>query len=72
MYRTTYDENTKLWSGSTNAPLYNPNISIAHFVLRYLRLHGSRTAQVSFLLQKKADNIFYKDVYKFVYPTNLR
>lgn len=46
MFQTNFDEKTKLWTGADVPPLFNPNISIAQVLLRMLKIHGSKIAQV--------------------------
>lgn len=46
MFKTTFDEKAKLWSGIERPQLYNPNINIAHAILRSMKLFGSKIAQV--------------------------
>lgn len=46
MFRSVFDEETKLWSGADIPPLYNPNISIGQVLMRSLKLFGSKIAQV--------------------------
>lgn len=46
MFQTYFDEKTKLWTGADVPPLFNPNISIAQVLLRMLKIHGSKIAQV--------------------------
>lgn len=45
MFRTTFDENTKTWSGPP-LPQFNPNESLAVVLLRAMKMHGSKIAQV--------------------------
>lgn len=45
MFRTTFDENTKTWSGPPLPP-FNPNESLAVVLLRAMKIHGSKVAQV--------------------------
>lgn len=47
MFKTTYDEEAKLWSGHDVLPLYNPKISVAQAVLGALSTYGPKIAQVT-------------------------
>lgn len=48
MFRTDFDENTKLWSSVDIPPIFNTNVSMGQILLELMRLHGSKVAQVSF------------------------
>lgn len=45
---TKFEKETLEWSGAKIPPVLNPNISIAHSLLRSMKLYGSKIAQVLF------------------------
>ncbi|XP_055299806.1 probable 4-coumarate--CoA ligase 1 isoform X2 [Sitodiplosis mosellana] len=47
MFQTTFDSKANLWRGFNRPQLYNPNINIAQALLRAMKLHGSKIAQIS-------------------------
>ncbi|XP_055325950.1 uncharacterized protein LOC129579797 isoform X2 [Sitodiplosis mosellana] len=47
MFSTKFDEATKLWSGVTVPPIYNPNVNCAHVLLSSMKVHGSKFAQIN-------------------------
>lgn len=47
MFRTHFDEQSKLWSGAAIPQLFNTKVSIAQVLLRSMKIYGSKIAQVS-------------------------
>lgn len=47
MFRSTFNEETKLWNGANIPSVFDTNISIANILLKSMRTFGSKTAQVS-------------------------
>lgn len=43
-----FDENENLWTSVDAPPLFNPSASLGQIILRALKMHGSRVAQVIF------------------------
>lgn len=46
MFKTQFDEETKLWKGRGSIPLYNPKVSLAQVFLRNCLNYGPKLAQV--------------------------
>lgn len=46
MFKTSYDEENKLWSGRGDLPLYNPEISLAQVLFSAMELNAPKIAQV--------------------------
>lgn len=42
-----YDKVNKTWSTMENPSIFNPNVSIAHLLLKSMEWNGSKIAQVS-------------------------
>lgn len=47
MFFAKFDETNKVWSNDDVPCILNPNISIAHELLRSMQLNGSKIAQVN-------------------------
>ena len=47
MNKTTYNPNTKIWSGPTVHPIYNTKLSLGQLILSVLRQSPSKITQVS-------------------------
>lgn len=64
MFKTTYDKDSKVWSGCDILPLYNPKISVAQVLLSALSTHGSRIAQVhrDIILIKTISSYISRDI----------
>lgn len=64
MFKTTYDKNSKVWSGRDILPLYNPKISVAQVLLSALSTYGSRIAQVhrDIILIKTISSYISRDI----------
>jgi hypothetical protein len=45
-YKTEFDPTTKIWSGPTTLPLYNPNITIGQVVLDTAEKDAAKICQV--------------------------
>jgi hypothetical protein len=45
-YKTEFDSTTKIWSGPTTLPLYNPNITIGQVVLDTAEKDAAKICQV--------------------------
>lgn len=43
---TIYDPKEKIWTGTPIQPLFNPNASVGHVILKALQMHGKKVAQV--------------------------
>lgn len=52
MFSTRYDETENIWYGPDIAPLYNPNINLAHALLHSMSMFGSKVAQVHVKINK--------------------
>lgn len=50
MFKTSYDEENKLWSGRGDLPLYNPEISLAQVLFSAMEQNAPKIAQVYFSL----------------------
>lgn len=48
MWKTTYDEKRKLWHGTAARSLYDPKIGLGEVLLKMMRVHGPKIAQVGF------------------------
>lgn len=47
MFSLKFDDGNKVWRSNTDIPLaFNPNVSIAHLLLKSMEIHGSKIAQV--------------------------
>lgn len=47
MFKTQYDEESKLWRGRDFLPLYNPKVSLAQVILKACVNYGPKLAQVN-------------------------
>lgn len=47
MFSTKFDKETKVWSGKSVLPTFNPKISVAQVILASLNTYGSKIAQVT-------------------------
>lgn len=46
MFHVKFDEENKIWDGCDVPPVFNPNVSLGHILLKSLALNGSKIAQV--------------------------
>lgn len=46
MYRTTFDQKTKIWYGPNTVPHYNPNVSVGQVLLHALGKCPNKIGQV--------------------------
>lgn len=59
MFCTNFDAETKLWSGISGPPLYNPKISVGHVLLHAMKSNPIKIAQVnSALVENDIGNRF--------------
>ncbi|XP_031628269.1 4-coumarate--CoA ligase-like 7 [Contarinia nasturtii] len=47
MFSTKYDEETKVWRGHDEVPMYNPKVSLAQVLLTTMKNMGQKVAQIS-------------------------
>lgn len=52
MYRTIYDEETKMWTGLSKVPLYNLSVSVGQVILESLDRDPDKIGQVILVLEK--------------------
>ncbi|KAG4079641.1 hypothetical protein HA402_010421 [Bradysia odoriphaga] len=46
MYATKYDAENKLWTGNDYTPLFHPKISLGQVMQRFMKVNGSKLAQI--------------------------
>lgn len=62
MFHTKFNKDTSVWSSAGIPPIFNTNNSMGNILVELMRLHGSRIAQVCYLLVQKQLLVIRKQI----------